>query len=280
MKTTKNLSIRQALLATAAVAGLVVGTAACGGKNDSSVDAEKQQLVELLLSAARSGDQVDVADIIAEADPALVAQILPEIDDVVAIPESSTDRPADTVAPDADAEVAPEADAVAPEATPEEVAPEADAEVAPEADAGSGSGALPDFDLGLDFPIFDVPDFGTPDLDFDFGAPNIGALTVTAPDIQFASFWSRGPLTDVWVTIDEGSGHVMSNITSVKLSYRIGALTITKHAVFDAELDNDIYRWVSSGTTIQNGTEVTITVKNAFGLTDTFVVIAEVSAPL
>ena len=56
MKTTKNLRIKNTILATFAVAGLVAGTAACGGKNTDSADAEKQALVELLLAAAQSGD--------------------------------------------------------------------------------------------------------------------------------------------------------------------------------------------------------------------------------
>lgn len=110
MKTTKTLTIKNTILATFAVAGLVAGTAACGGKNTDSADAEKQALVEFLLAAAQSGDAGEIAD----------APMAPEA-----------------------ADVTPEAEEVAPEA--EEVAPEEEA--APEGDDSSRPGF--DFDIDL-----------------------------------------------------------------------------------------------------------------------------------
>ena len=132
-------------------------------------------------------------------------------------------------------------------------------------------------EIDIDLDGFD-PDF---DLDIpEITIPDLGTLTVTAPNVEFASFWDRGVMTEALIIINEGSGHVLSNITSVKLSYKVGYLSVTKNAVFDVELDNNIFRWKASNTNIQSGTDVTITVTNAFGLTDTFKVTAEVSAPL
>jgi hypothetical protein len=294
MKTTRNLSIRKALLSTIAVAGLVAGTAACGGKNtDTSASADKEALVEALLDAARTGTEAEIANIIEAADPNLVAQVLPEIDaelgaSNVTVPESTTDEPADAVV--APEESAPEAST--PEAsTPEVATPEVEAEeeaaddVTPEVEEEAGPDideeTAPDLDFG-DFPDIDLDGFD-PDFDFELpelSVPDLGSMIITAPNIEFASFWTQGRFTDVWVTVNEGSAHVMSNITSVKVSYRVGVLQVTKNAVFDAELDNNIFRWEANATNITDGTKVTITVTNAFGMTDTFTVTASVSSPL
>jgi hypothetical protein len=297
MKTTRNLSIRKALLSTIAVAGLVAGTAACGGKNtDTSASADKQALIEALLDAARTGTEAEIANIIEAADPNLVAQVLPEIDaeldapNVVA-PETAVDAPA---AP-ADEVVAAEESAPevsTPEvSTPEVATPEVEAEeeaaddVTPEVEEEAGPDideeTAPDLDFG-DFPDIDLDGFD-PDFDFELpelSVPDLGSMIITAPNIEFASFWTQGRFTDVWVTVNEGSAHVMSNITSVKVSYRVGVLQVTKNAVFDAELDNNIFRWEANATNITDGTKVTITVTNAFGMTDTFTVTASVSSPL
>jgi hypothetical protein len=283
MKTTRNLSIRKALLATVAVAGLVAGTAACGGKNtDTSASADKQALIEALLDAARTGTEAEIADIIEAADPNLVAQVLPEIDaeldapNVVA-PETAVADPADEVVT---------AEESAPEvSTPEVATPEVTDDVTPEVEEEAGPDideeTAPDLDLG-DFPDIDLDGFD-PDFDFELpelSIPDLGSMIITAPNIEFTSFWAQGRFTDVWITVNEGSAHVMSNITSVKVSYRVGVLRVTKNAVFGAELDNDIFRWEANATNIADGTEVTITVTNAFGMTDTFTVTARVSAPL
>jgi len=290
MKNLTNKSIKKAIVATVAMAGLIAGTAACGGSNTTSADAEKQALVELLLDAARNGaSEGDIAEIIAEADPNLIAQVLPEVTDEldVVVPEMGTDEPAapEAGAPEASGEIAPEE--VAPEASaPEASAPEASAPEAsaPEADeeAEEEGGSESDFDLGDMFPDIDLDGFD-PDFDLDIPEitiPDLSTPTVTAPNVEFASFWNRGMVTEAWIVINEGSGHVLSNITSVKLSYKVGFISVIKNAVFDVELDNNIFRWKASSTNIQSGTDVTITVTNAFGLTDTFKVTAEVSAPL
>lgn len=269
MKTTRTLTIRQALLATVAVAGLVAGTAACGGKNsDTSADAEAETSVAAVASESRPTttaptDQLDI--------------VFPETGvETPAAPESETTAPDTEVAPE---EAAP--DVVTPE---EEAAPEAEEEsapevVTPEEEAAPESGGLdlgdrfPDIDLGGFEPDFDVelPDLPTPDL---------GTMIITAPTIDFATFWDMGTTTKVIVVVDEGSGHVMSNITSVRVSYRILGTNVTKNAVLGTETSSNTFTWEADGTRIMDGTKVTITVTNAFGLTDTLVITADVSAPL
>ena len=84
--TTARLSLTKTALATIAVAGLMTGAAACGGSDSSSTDIDKQALVELLLAAAQSGDSEELAAIVAQADPDLVAEALPEVRDELGSP--------------------------------------------------------------------------------------------------------------------------------------------------------------------------------------------------
>ncbi|MDA2958100.1 MAG: hypothetical protein O3B66_07695 [Actinomycetota bacterium] len=84
--TTTRLSLTKTVLATIAVAGLMTGATACGGSDSSSTDIDKQALVELLLAAAQAGDSDELAAIVAQADPDLVAQVLPEVRDELGSP--------------------------------------------------------------------------------------------------------------------------------------------------------------------------------------------------
>jgi len=84
--TTARLSLTKTALATIAVAGLMTGAAACGGSDSSSTDIDKQALIELLLAAAQSGDSEELAAIVAQADPDLVAEALPEVRDELGSP--------------------------------------------------------------------------------------------------------------------------------------------------------------------------------------------------
>ena len=84
--TTTRLSLTKTVLATIAVAGLMTGAAACGGSDSSSTDIDKQALVELLLAAAQAGDSDELAAIVAQADPDLVAEALPEVRDELGSP--------------------------------------------------------------------------------------------------------------------------------------------------------------------------------------------------
>ena len=83
---TARLTLKKTVLATIAVAGLMTGAAACGGSDSSSTDIDKQALVELLLAAAQSGDSDELAAIVAQADPDLVAEALPEVRDELGSP--------------------------------------------------------------------------------------------------------------------------------------------------------------------------------------------------
>ncbi len=84
--TTTRLSLTKTVLATIAVAGLMTGATACGGSDSSSTDIDKQALVELLLAAAQAGDSDELAAIVAQADPDLVAEALPEVRDELGSP--------------------------------------------------------------------------------------------------------------------------------------------------------------------------------------------------
>ena len=280
MITTRTHSLRKALLATVAVAGLVAGTAACGGKNTDTSATEKQELIELLLDAARQGSSTDqIADIIAKADPNLISQVLPEIDDELDIisPEIGLPDPVapeavtpDETAPDApESEVSPEEvapeivapeDEIAPEVvTPEEeVAPEVvtpEEEVAPE----SGSGG------GFTFPGVSLPPLMN--------------LTVT-PQVEGVMFWITGDTTKVTVMVNEKSPLALADIVEVKVTYRFLGMPIVDYGVKGSEVGTNVWSWIIADTVIDNDTDVTITVKNAAGKVHTYTTTATLSAPL
>ena len=267
MITIRTHSLRKALLATVAVAGLVAGTAACGGKNtDTSAEAEKQELIELLLDAARQGSSTDqIADIIAKADPNLISQVLPEIDDELDIisPEIGLPDPVapeavtpEEVAPDAPEIVTPEEE-IAPEVvTPEEEgAPETEEEVAPE----SGSGG------GFTFPGISLPPLMN--------------LTVT-PQVEGVMFWITGDTTKVTVMVNEKSPLALADIVEVKVTYRFLGMPIVDYGVKGSEVGTNVWSWIIADTVIDNDTDVTITVKNAAGKVHTYTTTATLSAPL
>ena len=274
MKTTKTLTIKNTILATFAVAGLVAGTAACGGKSNDSADAEKQALVELLLAAAQSGDAGEIADAIAEAGPDLVAQIVPELsgDLDFTMPEAGGS--------DADAPVAPEAADVTPEVetTPEEVAPEAEEaapevvtpeeestpeEVAPEEEAtpeGDDS-SRPGFDFDVDFPVVTMPTF-----------------TIT-PEITGALVLPDGSNYRASIFIDENSPLLLADITSVTVSYRYTvaglSVPVTKPATISSDNGSDSV-WTIQGLKVSVGQTLVITATNRSGNSDTYeVTVAE-----
>ena len=103
--------IKRYLLVSVTVAGLVVGAAGCGGDDGSaSNDAEVQALIEQLLAAAQEGATPDeLADLLAEADPDLITQVVPEIEDQldIDVPESTV---AATTLPGGDDQTSPQGD--------------------------------------------------------------------------------------------------------------------------------------------------------------------------
>ena len=275
MKTTKTLTIKNTILATFAVAGLVAGTAACGGKNTDSADAEKQALVELLLAAAQSGDAGEIADVISQADPGLVAQVLPEITPEVApeiTPEDIAVAPEMEVTPEevtpeiAPEEVAPEvapeeevAPEVAPEdeSTPEEVAPEEEA--APESDDG-------EFDFDFDFDI-DVPVVTMPSMNF-------------TPEITGALVFQEYATYRVSIFIDETSTMLLADIESVTVTFRssLGWPKTLPASLSSASDDSSI--WTLSGLRVSEGDTLTITATNRMGQSDTMEVVVSPMMPL
>ena len=260
MTTTRTHSLRKALLATVAVAGLVSGTAACGGKNsDTSAEAEKQALIEALLDVARTGVDTDqIADIIADADPNLVAQILPEIDDELAIvvPETNVEIPAAPESEVAPEEVAPEV--VTPE---EEVAPEV---VTPEEEAAPESGSTG----GSTSPRFP-----------GVSLPTISSL-ISAPQVEGVMFWITGDTTKVTVMVNEKSAFALADIVDVKITYMFLGMPIVDYGVQGSEVGTNVWSWVIADTVIEDDTEVTITVTNAAGKVHTYTTTASLSAPL
>ena len=280
MKTTKTLTIKNTILATFAVAGLVAGTAACGGKNTDSADAEKQALVELLLAAAQSGDAGEIADAIAQADPDLVAEVLPQLEDIdFEAPESATPEvvtPEAEITPEEDTAVTPEEEAapetgeeVAPdeEAAPE-VAPESDEEVTPEGDeevAPEGDDSEFDFDLDLGFPPVTMP-----------------TMSFT-PEIDGAMVFADGAKYRVTIFVNEGSTILLADIETVTVRFTSSTSPIrfplTKQASL-ASSDGDSSIWTLSGLPVSEGDTLTITATNRMGETDTMNVVVSPMMPL
>jgi hypothetical protein len=149
MNTTRKMSLKNLVLTSVAVAGLMAGTTACGGSNDES-SAEEQALIELLLGAAQRGASDEVAAIVAQADPDVVAQVLPEVEEQLGA-DLGIEVPAG--APAADAETASQ-----------ESATDADSTTSDE------SGSTPEIDLGL-------PD------GLDTGGIEPGDLTASIPTL-------------------------------------------------------------------------------------------------
>ena len=264
MTTTRTLTFRKALLATVAVAGLVAGTAACGGKNSDTSATEKQALIEALLDAARTGVDTDqIADIIAEADPNLVAQILPEIDaelDIV-VPETGLETPAAAEAEVAPEEVAPEIVTPEEEIAPEVVTPEEDVAPEPEEDAAPESGS----DGGFTLPGISLPPLTN---------------LIATPQVEGVMFWITGDTTKVTVMVNEKSPLALADIVEVKVTYMFLGMPIVDYGVKGSEVGTNVWSWIIADTVIDNDTDVTITVKNAAGKVHTYTTTATLSAPL
>jgi hypothetical protein len=164
MTTTRKLTFKNLFLTSVAVAGLAASTAACGGDSSNS-SAEEQALIELLLAAAQDGDTTAIADIVAEADPDLVAQVLPEVE-----AQLDTDLGIDI-----------------PEATPATDEETASQESATDTDSTTGdeSGSTPEIDLGL-------PD------GLDTGGIDPSDLTASIPTVPSPSLpTSSGPSVSI-----------------------------------------------------------------------------------
>ena len=273
MKTTKNLTIKNTVLATIAVAGLVAGTAACGGKNTNSAETEKQALVELLLAAAQSGDAGKIAEVVAQADPGLVADVLPEITLDVTPAADEAPVASETVTPEEAAPVAPEA----------EVAPEEDTAVTPEEDAAPADDATeaPEEDVAPE------DDESTPDFDFDFDldldVPEIMPTFNVVPEIDVALVFADGMKYKMTIFVNEGSTLLLADIQTVTVRFTSSTgpirLPITKQATLGSS-DGDSSIWTISGLPVNEGDILTVTATNRLGESDTMQVKVSAMMPL
>ena len=273
MKTTKNLTIKNTVLATIAVAGLVAGTAACGGKNTNSAETEKQALVELLLAAAQSGDAGKIAEVVAQADPGLVADVLPEITLEVTPAADEAPVASETVTPEEAAPVAPEA----------EVAPEEDTAVTPEEDAAPADDAAeaPEEEVAPE------DDESTPDFDFDFDldldVPEIMPTFNVVPEIDGALVFADGMKYKMTIFVNEGSTLLLADIETVTVRFTSSTgpirLPITKQATLGSS-DGDSSIWTISGLPVNEGDILTVTATNRLGESDTMQVKVSAMMPL
>ena len=281
MKTTKNLTIKNTVLATIAVAGLVAGTAACGGKNSNSAETEKQALVELLLAAAQSGDAGKIAEVVAQADPGLVADVLPEITLDVTPAADEAPVASETVTPEEAAPVAPEAE-VAPEEDTA-VTPEEDSAVTPEEDAAPADDATeaPEEDVAPE------DDESTPDFDFDFDldldVPEIMPTFNVVPEIDGALVFADGMKYKMTIFVNEGSTLLLADVETVTVRFTSSTgpirLPITKQATLGSS-DGDSSIWTISGLPVNEGDILTVTATNRLGESDTMQVKVSAMMPL
>ena len=281
MKTTKNLTIKNTVLATIAVAGLVAGTAACGGKNTNSAETEKQALVELLLAAAQSGDAGKIAEAVAQADPGLVADVLPEITLDVTPAADEAPVASETVTPEEAAPVAPEAE-VAPEEDTA-VTPEEDSAVTPEEDAAPADDATeaPEEDVAPE------DDESTPDFDFDFDldldVPEIMPTFNVVPEIDGALVFADGMKYKMTIFVNEGSTLLLADVETVTVRFTSSTgpirLPITKQATLGSS-DGDSSIWTISGLPVNEGDILTVTATNRLGESDTMQVKVSAMMPL
>jgi len=282
MKTTKNLTIKNTVLATIAVAGLVAGTAACGGKNTNSAETEKQALVELLSAAAQSGDAGKIAEVVAQADPGLVADVLPEITLEVTPAADEAPVASETVTPEEAAPVAPEEDtAVAPE---EDATPADDAAEAPEEEDAAPA------DDAAEAPEEEVApedDESTPDFDFDFDldldVPEIMPTFNVVPEIDAALVFADGLKYKMSIFVNEGSTLLLADIQTVTVRFTSSTgpirFPITKNASLGSS-DGDSSIWTISGLPVSEGDILTVTATNRLGESDTMQVTVSAMMPL
>jgi len=269
MKTTKNLTIKNTVLATIAVAGLVAGTAACGGKNTNSAETEKQALVELLLAAAQSGDAGKIAEVVAQADPGLVADVLPEITLEVTPAADEAPVASETVTPEEAAPVAPEA----------EVAPEEDSAAAPEEDAAPADDAAeaPEEEVAPE------DDESTPDFDLYLDMTEIMPTINVVPEIDGALVFADGMKYKMTIFVNEGSTLVLADIETVTVRFTSSTgpirLPITKQATLGSS-DGDSSIWTISGLPVNEGDILTVTATNRLGESDTMQVKVSAMMPL
>ena len=263
MKTTKFNNLRKAALATVATAALVAGTAACGGKNDTATEVSADDIVAALLTAAQNGDNGAIDEILANTDPAVIAEVAPELAGLVDSPAApivdnapaAQDAPAEDVASAPAAEEAPVVeDEPEIEEAPAEEAPaaEAPAEAAP----GSGTSTGPSITL---------PGGGS----FAGSLPNYAL--VPTPEILIYTFQNSGTKINARVLVNAKGSGVLAEIDSVKISYVYRNSTglflpMTKTGT-KLSTAGTASTWAIDGMSVSEGATVTITATNKGGRT-------------
>jgi len=263
MKTTKFNNLRKAALATVATAALVAGTAACGGKNDTATEVSADDIVAALLTAAQNGDNGAIDEILANTDPAVIAEVAPELAGLVDSPAApivdnapaAQDAPADDVASAPAAEEAPVVeDEPEIEEAPAEEAPAADAPA--EAAPGSGTSTGPSITL---------PGGGS----LAGALPNYAL--VPTPEILIYTFQNSGTKINARVLVNAKGSGVLAEIDSVKISYVYRNSTglflpMTKTGT-KLSTAGTASTWAIDGMSVSEGATVTITATNKGGRT-------------
>lgn len=268
MKTTKFNNLRKAALATVATAALVAGTAACGGKNDTATEVSTDEIVAALLTAAQNGDNGAIDEILASTDPAVIAEVAPEVAGLVESPAApivdnapaAQDAPADEVAPAPTSDDAPVVEdepeieeAPAAEA-PAEEAPAADAPAEEAPESGSSSG-----------PVVTLPGGGSL-------AGSIGNYAlVPTPEILIYTFQNSGTKINARVLVNAKSSAVLAEIDSVKISYvsrnAMGLILPMTKSGTKLSTAGTGSTWAIDGMGVSEGATVTITATNKGGRT-------------
>lgn len=295
-RTLRPASVRQALIAAVVVAGLSAGTVACGGQDSSdSADAAKREVVETLIDAARTSTSVPATSADSDSDAPVAAAPgttfpTPNSPVIVNAPANPAERrPGVTTVPAPQAPATTQAPAPAnptpANQTPVNQTPGA-AEVDDPAPAAVDPVAAPAPVDPAPAPVDPAP-APTPapvpapvlTLPFNPNTPTIGNL-VLSPKIKEVKFWSAGRESYAEVIVDMRGLTNLSNITSVKFSYQVLGLTMTRTAIVIDEIAPGVWLFDTGRTPIVAGMKVTFTATNAHGLTDTLIVTANPTSVL
>lgn len=260
-------NLRRTALLGVALAGLAVSTAACGGDDDTSASTDATALVESILSAVRNGDGRAVEQILAAADPNLIAAAAPEIDRAMEtgrVESAPTDPVTATVAPDDDVPLDEETD------TPYPV--DADASI----DQNGGAvdlGSLADLPSGVDFGSFpQTPNFS------DLGAvvapstpidPSAIAGIVSAPaTVDRVTFTGMPGVVRLNVTVREG-GLGANDIRSVRVTYVLSGHQRVDELAHVGDVSSLVSTW-SATLPLFDGMRITVVVTDAAGNETTY----------
>ncbi len=269
MKTTTFTTIRKAALATVATAALVAGTAACGGKNDSAASTgNADEIVAALLDAAKNGNTDAINEIVAQADPNVIAEVAPQVADAVATPAAPAPAPSVENAPAAEA--APEAAPVAEAAPAVAEAPAANeapaADAAPAVDDAPAPQGAPEQSSG---PVVTLPGIAGNIGSIAQVLPNLGQAPT--PEILIYTFQRNGTKINARVLVNAKSSAALADIDSVTITYvnrsPMGIILPMSKTGTKLSTAGTASTWAIDNMGISEGESVTITVTNKAGRT-------------